>query len=267
MKGIDMVSTVIVPLDGSELAESALTPAQEVATRFGASLLLFRATWSEEDESQRYLDDIAAKIDLPTTTVVGKGFAAPALGPLLDEHPDAVVCMTTHGRTGVSAVFLGGTAEELLRMTVAPALLVGPTNGPDALAPGGDRILALAFDGSEEVAALVPTAAEWARRLEMGVRVVTVLHRNGEFLGNHPSGPVKARAAELVEQLQGLGLEAATDFPDHVEPAHGLVHYATENPVALIVAGRKKPRGLTGAVLGSVALRVVRHGSVPVLVM
>jgi nucleotide-binding universal stress UspA family protein len=123
-----MVKTIVVPLDGSPQAETALGPAQSLAEGFGAELKLIRAAWPHPSvEEERYLAAVAASLPLqPVTTSVRLGFAGTVLRDELDESPEPVACMATRGHADVSAALLGGVADMALRSSTRPLVLVGP---------------------------------------------------------------------------------------------------------------------------------------------
>ncbi|HML26334.1 MAG TPA: universal stress protein, partial [Methanomethylovorans sp.] len=63
------------------------------------------------------------------------------------------------------------------------------------------------------------------------------------------------------------GVEVECVIIDGKTPADGIVDYATENNIDLIVMGTLGLTGLTHILLGSVAENVVRHAKRPVLVI
>ena len=140
--------SLLVPLDGSELATEALQPARLLTELFAARLTLLRAIQpvprplsgdgyafvpfdeeAEVAEAQRYLDDQATRlagdaIRVETEAVVGE--PARIIGEVAREKDVDVVVMATHGHGGLSRVILGSVATATLRHTTAPLLLVRP---------------------------------------------------------------------------------------------------------------------------------------------
>jgi nucleotide-binding universal stress UspA family protein len=145
--------SILVPLDGTMLAEQALEPAVELGKLFDAELDLVRvnlppvmptylpegmATISlpepmqdlqqrEEEEARNYLGGVAAKMTADgarvRTHVIRQ--ASPAAGILTEakaEHAD-LIAMETHGRRGFARLFIGSVADEVLRGGAAPVLL------------------------------------------------------------------------------------------------------------------------------------------------
>ena len=160
-------------------------------------------------------------------------------------------------------------AQEVLNRTACPVVLVGPDCSPLALTETERRTeaaLVLCFDGSPASEATVPLAREWAGALGLVAHVVAVTHHDGSRVGDRDAAPVRARALQLVDELRAQGIDARAAFPDCADAAHGLGRYVDEQPAALVVTAARRQDGIAHAVLGPVALRLVRHAAVPVLV-
>lgn len=140
---------VLVPLDGSWLAEKALPAAMALLSeRPGATLMLMRAAqattrvpWVDPIEAQievvgeaeRYLKYVADRVrdNEPGRTVatsVWYGAPADAIVDAADTGEAQLIVMSTHGRSGLRRIVLGSVAESVLRATTTPVLLV-PADG------------------------------------------------------------------------------------------------------------------------------------------
>jgi nucleotide-binding universal stress UspA family protein len=140
---------ILIPLDGSKLAEQALTKALEAAQGGGEpTLFLLRAAeasaWlgtvaTEEQvrvvgEAQEYLAAVAAYLARQgfhkVKTAVWYGSPASAIvEAALVEKADLIV-MTTHGRSGLGRLILGSVAEAVVRGTSTPILLLRAAGAP-----------------------------------------------------------------------------------------------------------------------------------------
>lgn len=143
---------IIVPLDGSALAEAALPVARDLAASAGAELLLVRVVpwfiegWPLERadasirdtkaeltaDAESYLEKVRGQFppDAAIETLVAYGDPAETLVDLaMYERADLTV-MTTHGHGGVRRLVLGSTADRVVRAGV-PALLIRPPAAPD----------------------------------------------------------------------------------------------------------------------------------------
>ncbi|MCE2808759.1 MAG: universal stress protein, partial [Actinobacteria bacterium] len=122
-----MINAIVVPLDGSELSHTAVPFANEIAAALDSSVLLLASGWgSTVEELQSYLNEKATSLSVPfDTSVVPDTFPATAIADAVMDTEDAIV-MATHGRTGFGKALLGSVAEDVLKRSDHPVLLVGP---------------------------------------------------------------------------------------------------------------------------------------------
>ena len=139
---------ILVPLDGSELAEAAIADALDVANRDSASLMLVRATEARVlpgvdpinaqieavDDAEDYLAGVKTKLEKRgfrnVETHVWYGPAAPAIIEAARVYKVDLIVMSTHGRTGFGRLVWGSVAESVLRGTTVPILLLRPSEAP-----------------------------------------------------------------------------------------------------------------------------------------
>jgi nucleotide-binding universal stress UspA family protein len=155
-----MYEKILVPLDGSDVAEAVLPHVEPIATKFGSEVILLQVvpTFAEilgdtlprssfpavdagvsvdiaeqqhestQESAQTYLEakrtelasrGINAGIDLRE----GPAPAAVILAVALDTGCD-LVAMSTHGRSGIGRALMGSVADEVVRNSALPVLLV-----------------------------------------------------------------------------------------------------------------------------------------------
>jgi nucleotide-binding universal stress UspA family protein len=132
---------ILVPLDGSALAEGALPTAIELLSdRPTATLLLLSAAEApilgDPTETQArvvceaadYLASVAARLTSfgvkGVKTSVWYGSPAPSIVEAARVNKSDLIVMTTHGRSGLGRLILGSVAEAVLRGTHTPILVV-----------------------------------------------------------------------------------------------------------------------------------------------
>lgn len=143
-----MYSKILVPLDGSALAERAIPHAEEIAKGTGAELILIqvigipladapeagpaeeeKAFQAEVDSARAYLESIGVRLrpaGMKVRSVVARGDAdSEILGFAHRENVDILV-MSTHGRSGISKLLMGSVAQKVMLTTKRPVLLVKP---------------------------------------------------------------------------------------------------------------------------------------------
>ncbi|HEY7204408.1 MAG TPA: universal stress protein [Methylomirabilota bacterium] len=139
---------ILVPLDGSELAETALVDAFDLAERDEGVVLLVRATeattlpgfdpiLAQVDavrEAERYLADLTATLERRgrrnVETHVWYGPPAASIIQAVGAYKPDLIVMTTHGRSGMGRLFFGSVAESVLRGTTVPIFLRRPAEAP-----------------------------------------------------------------------------------------------------------------------------------------
>jgi nucleotide-binding universal stress UspA family protein len=142
------LSTILVPLDGSIVAEAALTPAVDLARTAGAKMVLLRAAEAHTGpltdpveaqvhvmrEAEEYLAATQARVKSAgvAEVEVSAWYGAPAEAIVeAARHRKAdLIVMSSHGRTGVARLVLGSVAESVLRATAVPILLIRAAGAP-----------------------------------------------------------------------------------------------------------------------------------------
>jgi nucleotide-binding universal stress UspA family protein len=139
---------ILVALDGSAAAEQVLTSAREVAERLDGELVLFqavpglaetlthshialdiarRAVEEDRERATTYLERLAGPLraaGLQVSVLVAEG--PPAAAILHHLEGVAMVAMTTHGRSGLRRTLMGSVAEEVIRNSHLPVLVLRP---------------------------------------------------------------------------------------------------------------------------------------------
>ncbi len=148
---------ILVPLDGSTLAEAALPRAIELAQGSGEKLLLIRAAEAHTlpgvdpteaqmrvvNEAEEYLAQVSNRLRTQgvknVETSVWYGPAAYAIVEAARLQKADLIAMTTHGRSGLGRLILGSVAESVLRGTTTPILLIRLAEAPiEPLAAKGE---------------------------------------------------------------------------------------------------------------------------------
>jgi nucleotide-binding universal stress UspA family protein len=143
------LKSVVVPLDGSKLAESVLPSATSLAKLLNLEVILLRAydlpatayygsedylpNYEElksrlKDEARSYLETKVTALKLEglakVTPVLMEGSGADEIISFARKNPDTLVAMCTHGRSGVKRWVLGSVTEKVVRHSDDPVLVV-----------------------------------------------------------------------------------------------------------------------------------------------
>ena len=295
---------LLVPLDGSELAERALPLATALARRTRGTVHLLAAHVPEpafvvpaapvsmpemaqeaREHLARYLvataGALAASTDVRVIWGLRDGPPAVEVDRYVREHAIDLVVMTTHGHSGLSRFWLGSVADQVLRRVAVPVLLLRAGQAPvTAATPEFDRIV-VALDGSEPAeAALEPAIALGSLTPGATFLLALVVETpapivvpSGEPAPFPPEWQEAQRSAGqayldgLARRLRRRGLEVEATVVVGAGVASRLVALAREEDAALLALATRASSGLDRLLLGSVADKVVRTAVQPVLVV
>ena len=287
-----MLKTILVPLDGSVIAERALPYAETIARRTGATILLVRAVPLPESlgmvlraeemalEAEAYLGAQAGHLaahGLPSGTRLLYGDAAEAITAEAARAGAAMIVMATHGRTGLGRLLFGSVAEGVTRRAGAPLLLVrgGATEAAPSLAAHPKVIVPL--DGSPFAeAALAPAAT---LTMALGGELV-LLHAVAptepvampKLAGVWPADCEARRGAGRTYLHNLVTRNATSGCQVHFDvrldtPASAIADAVREHEAALVVMATHGRNALGRLILGGVAQATLTHADVPLLLI
>ncbi len=294
-----MYERILVPLDGSEVAQTALPYATELGGRMGSRITLIYVSESADDpyhhmhrlymqdmiegtkrSAEKYMDRSGGK-EMRVDAAIVVGNPAEQIADHAETENVGLIIMSTHGRSGVKRWALGSVADKVMRATTRPVALIRAKRVLSDMAGRGilDRIL-VALDGSKESEAVVPYAEELASRLKAELALVQVVAPDYHIYG--AGGPeygvyadqqmdaIKAYARGYLEEtgsrLRQAGI-AVRCIVGTGTAADEIITIADEISADLVAMSTHGRSGVGRWALGSVAERVVRSGSTPVLLV
>lgn len=297
-----MYSKILVPLDGSRLAEGVLPYARAFAETLKIPVELFQviepetiATFSDPEHGRYvdavqaglknsaldYLDAVAASFPDPSAVDCSVEIGSPAEAIV---HKGAaqrgtLFAMATHGRSGLRRWLLGSVAEKILRASSNHLLLVRPVG--DVQVGGVARLdkAIVALDGSPLAENVIPPVALLSKKMDMEILLLQVyaLPRSSyvadEYMGDMERirRDVRARASDYLDarayQLQAEGLRRVSALALEGDAAEVIINIARRTADNLVVMCTHGRSGIGRWVLGSVTEKVVRHSGDPVLVV
>lgn len=126
----ETIENILVPLDGSEASQRVVPRAMEVASLFGARVILLHvlgANGPDRDTAARQLGEVAHRLraaGISTLTLVEEGDPAVVIGDAARRREVDLVAMTTHGRTGLPRLVVGSVTESVVRASHVPVVVV-----------------------------------------------------------------------------------------------------------------------------------------------
>jgi nucleotide-binding universal stress UspA family protein len=299
-----MYTKMLIPLDGSKTAEKVLPYARyfagklklpvellavidtaEMATHIPAEKARFFDSMIEEGvkKSASYLRGVAGTFgDTDVKCTVEKGRADEVIIEKGETDTSTVICMATHGRSGLDRFLLGSVAEKVLRGAANPLLLVRATEEAKSDGAAALKSIVVPLDGSELAESIIPTMAEKAKELGLEVVLFRAYHiPTYAYAGDETYSAVgyydeliagvRDEATEYLEkkvaEVKKLGVEKVSFVTKEGFAADEIIALGRKNPDSLIAMCSHGRTGVKRWVLGSVTENVVRHSGDPVLVM
>jgi nucleotide-binding universal stress UspA family protein len=291
--------SILVPLDGSGLAERALGVAAALAARMHSDLHLVHVhrervvdelpTYGLTGEAARaaaeqYVlaaaDRLRAEQGGSVSGAVLEGSAAGSIVAHATAAGTDLIVMSSHGRTGASRFWLGSVADAVIRSTTVPVLMVRGDGDTTATTNAGmfERVL-VPLDGSSVAEAVVPHAIALAKLNEAHVHLLQIEERAEDLrtsvwgLAAHEPDDLPARLERADRYLHGVVARFESDWAPatvgaEARGAHrigeAIAQVATERDIDLI-AMATHGRGASRLLIGSVADKVIRGTACAIL--
>ncbi len=294
-----MFRNLLVPLDGSHLAEAVLPVTAALARGLPARVTLLHVIEPDApvtvhgDPHLRGAGEAEAYLRGAVEWLAARGVEA---GRVVDQGGDVaaviarraatlgatLVVLCTHGRGGVRTLLYGRVAEQVLARGTIPVLLMPPD------AARGDegyvcRRLLAPLDGSVMAEAALVPATVLARALAAEILLVMVVPTVGTITGDRAAATklmptagaalLDDEAAQGVTYLEGpQGRLTGEGFRvsarvERGEPVHVLLDLLTRGEADLTVMATHGRSGVSAVWAGSVASRLVAHTPRPVLLI
>jgi nucleotide-binding universal stress UspA family protein len=293
---------ILVPLDGSELAEVALPYAGELAVKLGTGIKLLRVVtlpvysepmggvYTVEQEvaltssAQDYLEKVSCSLKAKGITAqpdVRSGTAADEIIEYAAKDEISLIVLATHGHSGVTRWALGSVADKVMRGTEKPAVLVrAKERHPATTEQGILKKILVPLDGSREGEAVIPHVEWFASGL--GAEVVlfqalaggyhTITAKGYEY-AIYPEQQVASEKAfaedylaRVGKQLKEKGITLRVEVRTG-NAAEEIIEFAGEVSADMVAMSTHGRSGVRRWVLGSVAEKVLLGGDKPLLLV
>lgn len=281
---------ILVPLDGSTLAETALPHALAMARALSCGIALVTAlpmgvviagpyagavdrVAEDTTQLQAYLDKTIERLGAAAPEVAARGLVeqgepAAVVAELAHSRSSvAMVVMATHGRSGLSRAVLGSVAEQVLHGTERPLLLAHqPAHEPLSLVPARYGRVLVPLDGTAFSEAALDEATAVALATQAEVLLASAVGVGDE---HDASGGRTEREAYLERHARRLGQDGLTVRTALVDGAPGasLTRLAARERPDLIVLATHDRRGWERFRAGSVAMELLHHATAPLLLL
>ena len=277
-----MYERILVPLDGSTLAEHVLPYARALSRALHAPIELLQAfdpvplhwvkpehgvyldrlTSSFHGHALEYLESIGASLrnlGVEVSCSAHEGDPAFVIVTEAQKEPNTLIAIASHGRSGITRWALGSVMDKVLHATTNPMLVVRSRDNQMPTDDLGLKSVIIPLDGSALAEESLPDVVALTKALGLKAILVRVTpHFEAESL---------SYLHKIGEDLRIAGVPTEEERLLHGQPADSIVDFAQEvedNLVAMTTHGHS---GLGRWLLGSVTDRVVQHSGDPVLVV
>ncbi|MBI4526035.1 MAG: universal stress protein [Deltaproteobacteria bacterium] len=296
-----MHTRMLVPLDGSKVAEQVLPYARFLAKALAIPVELLEVIDSEtitllsnpkqgheaetvvsarmESNSRSYLEAIARSFEgVSVKCFVARGKPEELIIDKAAADKETLIAMSTHGRSGIQRWLLGSVADKVIRGATNHVLLIrasdeGKTDGEAVL---NSAIVPL--DGSPLAEKVLPYVEDLARKMKLKVILIRAYALppavTGDEYGTYTEeliGKLEAEAGDYlaakVKEIKRRGIENVSSVVDLGYGAAEIITLARKTPDNLIAMCTHGRSGIKRWVLGSVTERVVLHSGDPVLII
>jgi nucleotide-binding universal stress UspA family protein len=301
-----MFHKVLVPLDRSTLAEQALGQAAAIACGshgaldivhvheplllegLGDSLPIAAKRKDEEQYVRSIVAEVAVSTGLPVTGAVLQGLRIDMICKRVWDVDADLIVMTSHGRTGLSRVWMGSTADGLLRHSATPVLMLRPIEGQATRLAAGHRFkhVLVPLDGSALATEALFSATSLAESSDASITLLRVvvpmpfvmIDAGVPFVYPYPVATpdetvitklveqAKSELATAVQQMTAWGIANVTpDVVVAVNVAQAIIDHAKAHD-ADVIAMSTHGRGASRIFIGSTTDKIIRGSGLPILV-
>jgi nucleotide-binding universal stress UspA family protein len=293
-----MFDHILVPLDGSPLAECVLPHTVATAQAFGARVTLLRVLerlhtvgqirsvgpldWHiRKAEARSYLDGVATRlqeIGLQTEQIILEGRAAERIIEFTHSQNVNLIILSSHGRSGLSGWNISGIVQKIILRACMPTMIVRAYQPATSDLTGLHyRRLLIPLDCSQRAECALSLATTLARFHESQILLAHVVSRpemvlrapptkEDTELANRLTERNRLEAARYLQHLQSrLPLEVQTRLLVSDNAAIALNELVRQEDIDLVVLSAHGSSGATKWPYGSIALNFIAYGTTPLL--
>ena len=295
-----MFRHLLVPLDGSRLAETALPAVVALAAREGVTVSLLHVVEEEapkrvhgerhvanEAEAAAYLDELRqwlaqASVTADVRVEVSPGDVAARIGREAAALGADLIVLCTHGGRGVRGLLFGRVAQQVLARGSTPVFLLPPSHQGREAHFACRRVL-VPLDGTPPSEAVLPAAADLARAfaaalvLESVIPTVATIRgvrgATARLLPNMGAAVLDEEAGDAAGYLRGVVARLAADgvpaegVVERGEPVHVLADAAQRHGADVFALATHARAGVSALWEGSIAARLLEGSRRPMLLV
>lgn len=302
-ESMDGAQHILVPLDGSRLAECILPLVERLALSTDADVVLLHVTergaparvhgdrhLTSVNEAEPYLEDVAARLRARGVRVEVHAHPAPEgnIAESIVQHSEetgaTLIVLSTHGHGRVRDLLFGRIAQKVLRRGSTPVLIARPEDVAAHWAHGSHSVL-VPLNGTRAAEEALLPASSLARALGASLRLVIVVPTQETLRGDRQAVgtlfPGATRASLDLEQADAeTYLASLAERMCAAEPRlavttgvrrgdvpSALAAETVEPGTSLVILATHGRAGMQAIWTGSVAAQLLDRIHVPILLL
>jgi nucleotide-binding universal stress UspA family protein len=292
------IRSILIPLDGSHLAESAIPPALTLTNAFDATVMLLHVLEADppaavhgephlrrREDALAYLNEVARRFNRDSVAIHVHEDPERDVSLSIVRHADeldaSLIVIANHGRSGLRGFLFGRVAQRVLQRGRRPVLAIPVAEGGEAPAATLPRLVAVLLNRSNEAEAVIPLAATLAKKSDASIHLILAVPTVGTLdadrsataklmpsaakevldLEEREAGPYLDTIARTLAD-EGLIVTTAVVRGD---PAESAVGEAMRVEAALLAMATHARGGLSGLSSGSIGAKILARARVPLL--
>ncbi|MDW7753745.1 MAG: universal stress protein [Brevefilum sp.] len=296
-----MFEHILLPLDGSSLAERVLPHAVALSEAFNSKLTLLRVIHKGNEEEQNniinpmawqikkaeaeaYLKSVQnrlAEIDLDSDIKILEGNPAQQIIEFARNEDVELIILSSHGSSGVSAWNINSTVQKVLLRAFVPVMIIRAYEEEIGTLIGLKyQRLFLPLDGSKRAECILPMAKSICSAQDSKVFLTHII----EEPRLPRQTPVSDEVKSIIEQLKGLNFKEANTYlaqlkeqfePERVEtiiessekPSITMHNIIDREQIDLVMLSAHGYSGESRWPYGKIALSFIVYGTTPLIIM
>jgi len=281
-----MYEKILVPLDGSEVAEQAIPYVERLAQKLKSEVILITVCLpgdSLERALTEYIERRAEKIQslgVNARSLCIEGDSATSIIDFAEKNKVGLIVISTHGKTGISHWPLGSIASKVVQRSNIPVFLVRSSQPGKAPADNElDKIL-VTLDGSQFSEAIIPHVEKLAKSMNSEVTLLRVIesaklpqlaaYSDREKYEKDFMAKMEREAERYLDKkrtaLESKGVKVNSVFLTG-KPVETILQYSEEKSANLVALTTHGFSGISKWAYGSVASKIIEGSPKPILLV
>ena len=296
-----IIRNLLIPLDGSTLAESVLPYAAQIAKKLNVSVTLLHIIETDAPEkihgqkhltkpaqAEKYLNSISTLEIFKNTGVefhvheMSVRDVAKSISEHSRELKQDLVILCTHGSSGIHQLLFGSIAQQVISLGITPVLLINPMQVYPAEECKFETFL-IPLDGNPDHEHALNYAVSLAKMCKAKIHLFAAIPRfgnmSGEFTASNRLLPgTTSRMMDMIvsdteeyfvklkEKLEQTGIVVTASY-SRSDPADAITEAAIENKADLIILATHGKKGAEAFWEGSVTPKISKSSRIPLLLV